>query len=197
MSRMNFEHLIALVEECHRFRDLPFERVSLAALCGDDRLIDEYIAVLLRAVRENGMQRRPLRAQYARHGTGRGGPAALDASLPAVRAGDAGRHAAGRRLRKDRAVNRQKMDYAYFTALMEECHRFMERPFTRVPEQELAGNRALLLQYTDVLHSVFERYGTKRDGGMTALGFEIYEALSIVTRYRERLFGDDREQTWG
>ena len=57
MSRMNFEHLIALVEECHRFRDLPFERVSLAALCGDDRLIDEYIAVLLRAVRENGMQR--------------------------------------------------------------------------------------------------------------------------------------------
>lgn len=48
-----------------------------------------------------------------------------------------------------------------------------------------------------VLHSVFERYGTKRDGGMTALGFEIYEALSIVTRYRERLFGDDREQTWG
>lgn len=89
------------------------------------------------------------------------------------------------------------MDYAYFTALMEECHRFMERPFTRVPEQELAGNRALLLQYTDVLHSVFERYGTKRDGGMTALGFEIYEALSIVTRYRERLFGDDREQTWG
>ena len=89
------------------------------------------------------------------------------------------------------------MDYAYFTALMEECHRFMERPFTRVPEQELAGNRALLLQYTDVLHSVFERYGTKRDGGMTALGFEIYEALSIVTRYRERLFGDDREQRWG
>ena len=57
MSRMNFEHLIALVEECHRFRDLPFQRVSLAALCGDDRLIDEYIAVLLRAVRENGMQR--------------------------------------------------------------------------------------------------------------------------------------------
>ena len=49
----------------------------------------------------------------------------------------------------------------------------------------------------DVLHSVFERYGTKRDGGMTALGFEIYGALSIVTRYRERLFGDDREPMWG
>lgn len=26
------------------------------ALCGDERLIDEYMAVLLRAVRENGLQ---------------------------------------------------------------------------------------------------------------------------------------------
>ena len=49
MSRMNYEHLIALVEECHRFRDLPFQRVSFDALCGDERLIDEYMAVLLRA----------------------------------------------------------------------------------------------------------------------------------------------------
>ena len=101
MSRMNFEHLIALVEECHRFRDLPFERVSLAALCGDDRLIDEYIAVLLRAVRENGMQRDRCALNML-------GTELVEAVLLAVRAGDAGRHAAGRRLRKDRAVNRQK-----------------------------------------------------------------------------------------
>lgn len=108
MSRMNFEHLIALVEECHRFRDLPFQRVSLAALCGDDRLIDEYIAVLLRAVRENGMQRDRCALNML-------GTELVEAVLLLwmLRCRPCGRETpdgtpAGRRLRKDRAVNRQK-----------------------------------------------------------------------------------------
>jgi hypothetical protein len=89
------------------------------------------------------------------------------------------------------------MDYAYFIALMEECHRFLNRPFMRVSEQELAFNRPLLLQYSDVLHSVFERYGTRRDGGMTELGFEICEALSMVSYYREQLCGDALDRPRG
>lgn len=85
MSRMNYEHLIALVEECHRFRDLPFQRVSFDALCGDERLIDEYMAVLLRAVRENGLATRPKNIEYARYGTGRSGVAAVDDPLSPMR----------------------------------------------------------------------------------------------------------------
>ena len=70
---MSYDYVLALVEECHRFEEKAYTRVSLEELVGNRKLIDEYA------------QRQP-RAERARHGAGRGVASAADAPLSPERA---------------------------------------------------------------------------------------------------------------
>ena len=43
---MSYDYVLALVEECHRFEEKAYTRVSLEELVGNRKLIDEYAALL-------------------------------------------------------------------------------------------------------------------------------------------------------
>lgn len=83
---MSYDYVLALVEECHRFEEKAYTRVSLEELVGNRKLIDEYAALLFRTVNRFGRRSGQPRAERARHGTGRGVASAADAPLSPERA---------------------------------------------------------------------------------------------------------------
>ena len=69
------------------------------------------------------------------------------------------------------------MSYDYVLALVEECHRFEEKAYTRVSLEELVGNRKLIDEYAALLFRTVHRFG-RRSGSraLNALGMELVEA---------------------
>lgn len=69
------------------------------------------------------------------------------------------------------------MSYDYVLALVEECHRFEEKAYTRVSLEELVGNRKLIDEYAALLFRTVNRFG-RRSGSraLNALGMELVEA---------------------
>ena len=63
-GRMSYAYVLALVEECHRFQDKTYERVSLEELVRNRKLIDEYAATLYQTLDRYGLRsdRRALNA---------------------------------------------------------------------------------------------------------------------------------------
>ena len=84
--------------------------------------------------------------------------------------GEAGRKNGG-------TVDGKSMSYDYVLALVEECHRFEEKAYTRVSLEELVGNRKLIDEYAALLFRTVNRFG-RRSGSraLNALGMELVEA---------------------
>ena len=72
-------------------------------------------------------------------------------------------------------VDRKSNDYVL--ALVEECHRFEEKAYTRVSLEELVGNRKLIDEYAALLFRTMNHFG-RRSGSraLNALGMELVEA---------------------
>ena len=68
--------------------------------------------------------------------------------------GEAGRKNGG-------TVDRKSMSYDYVLALVEECHRFEEKAYTRVSLKELVGNRKLIDEYAALLFRTVNRFGRR------------------------------------
>lgn len=71
------------------------------------------------------------------------------------------------------------MSYDYVLALVEECHRFEEKAYTRVSLEELVGNRKLIDEYAALLFRTVNRFG-RRSGSraLNAVGMELVEAFA-------------------
>ncbi len=57
MAKMSFRYLMGLLEECHRFENVKFKRISEPRLIGNRMVVDEYIRVLYRALVDFGMNK--------------------------------------------------------------------------------------------------------------------------------------------
>ena len=58
-------------------------------------------------------------------------------------------------------VDRKSMSYDYVLALVEECHRFEEKAYTRVSLEELVGNRKLIDEYAALLFRTMNHFGRR------------------------------------
>lgn len=57
MAKMSFMYLMGLLEECHRFENMKFKKISESLLVGNRVVVDEYIRVLYRALVDFGMNK--------------------------------------------------------------------------------------------------------------------------------------------
>ena len=83
---MSYDYVLALVEECHRFEEKAYTRVSLKELVGNRKLIDEYAALLFRTVNRFGRRSGSRALNALGHGAGRSVASAADAPLSPERA---------------------------------------------------------------------------------------------------------------